>query len=98
MGACILRVDADTTAAAIQAAREAADAPAAVDDYRTAMIDATAARDAGQDPATILRALWRAAYIAGHLDGAAAARSEREHVELESAVLGSLRELSGSNR
>jgi hypothetical protein len=98
MAACILRVDADTTAAAIQAARDAADSPAAVDDYRTAMLDAMAARDAGQDPGAILRALWRGAYIAGHLDGAVSARGRQQRAEAESNVLGALLELTGSKR
>lgn len=98
MAACLLRVDADTTSAAIDQARAAADSPAAVDDYRTAMLDAMAARDGGQDPGAILRALWRGAYIAGYLDGAASTRAERERVELEAAVLGGLLELTGSNR
>lgn len=98
MATCLLRVDAGTTSAAIRAAREAADSPAAVDDYRTAMLDAMAARDAGQDPGAILRALYRAAYIAGHLDGAASVRAEQGRAEMESAVLGELLELTGSKR
>lgn len=98
MSACILRVDADTTAAAIKAARDAADSLSAVDDYRTAMLDAMAARDAGQDPGSILRALWRGAYIAGHLDGAASARSEADHTRLEALTLDTLLELTGGKR
>lgn len=98
MSACVLRVDADTNAAAIASAREAADSPSAVDDYRTAMLDAMAARDAGQDPAAALRALWRAAYIAGHLDGAASARSELERTRLEALTLDTLLAMTGSNR
>jgi hypothetical protein len=87
MAACVLSADDPALQADIDAARQAADAPEAVDDYRHALIQAMADRDAGTDPATVLRALWRAAYIAGHLDRARHDRHQTRRARLETAVL-----------
>lgn len=98
MSRCLIRVENDTAAADIDAARAAADSLEAEDDYRTAMLDAMAARDAGQDPGSILRAFWRGAFIAGHLAATGERRADTERLEREAGVLGALLELTGGKR
>jgi hypothetical protein len=91
---CLLAIDNGQAIDAITAARQAADTPDAIDDYRRALIDAMRRRDDGEDAALIMRALYRAAYIAGHLDGAASVRAEHERAEMEDAILTGLAELA----
>lgn len=98
MSQCAVRVTNATAQADIDNARDAADSPDAVDDYRTAMIDAMAARDAGQDPASILRALWRGAYIAGYLAATSDNREQLSRAQFEAMTLDTLLELTGSKR
>lgn len=98
MSQCVVRVTDDTVQADIDSARAAADAPDAVDDYRAAMLDAIAARDAGQDPAGILRALWRGAFIAGYLAATSDTREQLSRVQFEAMTLDTLLELTGSKR
>jgi hypothetical protein len=91
---CLLAIDNGDAIDAITAARRAADTPDAIDDYRRALIDAMQRRDDGEDPALIMRALYRAAYIAGHLDGAASVRDQQARAEMEAAILTGLAEIA----
>lgn len=98
MAACIVHVDNETAQADIDNARAAADAPDAIDDYRAAMLDAMAASDAGQNPAAILRALWRGAFIAGYLAATGDNREQLSRAQFEAMTLDTLLEITGSKR
>jgi len=85
--ACLQSAEDAGLQADIEAARQAADSPEAIDDYRHALAQAMADRDAGAEPADVLRAFWRAAYITGRLDQARDQRTQDRRERLEAAVL-----------